>query len=89
MTGVTVTSAGSGYIYPPEVTITGDGIGARAFAIISGGVITAITVYELGVNYTIASVSIATKPVLNDTGFMFARTGSANDGASTGSLLSR
>ena len=68
---VSVTSGGTGYVYPPEVTITGDGTGARAFATLTGGTVTAVTVYEQGVNYTAATASLTTKKVLDDTGYTF------------------
>ena len=68
---VSVTSGGTGYAYPPEVTITGDGTGARAFATLTGGTVTGVTVYEQGVNYTTATATLTTKKVLDDTGYTF------------------
>ena len=85
---VSIISGGSNYIYPPEVTITGDGTGARAFATISGGVLTGVTVYEQGINYTTATATLSTVNVIDDTGFTFARTTLANTltlGANSGS----
>jgi fibronectin-binding autotransporter adhesin len=62
-TGNGVTSitgfSGSGYLFPPVVSITGDGSGATAVAQIdSGGNVTGILVTCPGVNYTTASVSL-------------------------------
>ena len=71
---VAVTSGGSGYIYPPDITITGDGTGARAFATVSGGVVQSVTVYEQGQNYTTATASATNVNVLDDVGHTFART---------------
>lgn len=74
---VTVTSGGSGYIYAPEITITGDGTGARAFATVAGGVVQSVTVYEQGINYTTATATASNVNVLDDVGHTFARTATA------------
>lgn len=74
---VTVTSGGSGYIYAPEITITGDGTGARAFATVAGGVVQLVTVYEQGINYTTATATASNVNVLDDVGHTFARTATA------------
>lgn len=71
---VAVTYGGSGYIYAPEITITGDGTGARAFATVAGGVVQSVTVYEQGQNYTTATATAANVNVLDDVGHTFART---------------
>lgn len=71
---IAVTSGGTGYIYPPEITITGDGVGARAFATVSGGVVQLVTVYEQGINYTTATATASNVNVLDDVGQTFART---------------
>lgn len=71
---IAVTSGGSGYIYPPEITISGDGTGARAFATISGGVVQSVTVYEQGINYTTATATATNVNVMDDVGQTFART---------------
>ena len=58
---VNVTFGGSGYDSansPITVIITGDGSGALANAVISGGVVTDITVGNAGSNYSYASVEI-------------------------------
>ena len=59
---INVTNSGSGYDainYPVTVTITGDGSGATANAVVSGGHVTDVTVYNSGSNYTYANVSIS------------------------------
>lgn len=57
--GVTVDNVGSGYSFPPEVEIVGDGTGATATASVTntGGI--SITVDEVGTDYTTASVNIS------------------------------
>src|SRR5581483_8872235 len=55
VTAVNVTTAGSGYVFPPTVTfVGGGGTGAAATANISGGVVTSITVTNGGSGYTSA-----------------------------------
>lgn len=51
---ISVDTGGSGYIDTPIVTISGDGSGATAVAIVSGGVVTGFTVTCPGVGYTTA-----------------------------------
>lgn len=48
----TQVSGGSGYIEPPQVTITGTGTGATATATIASGVVTALNVITTGTGYT-------------------------------------
>jgi hypothetical protein len=58
---VNVTNGGSGYDVANSkvtVTITGDGSGATANAVVSGGVLTDINVYTPGSNYSYANVTI-------------------------------
>jgi hypothetical protein len=58
---VNVTNGGSGYDVANSkvtVTITGDGSGATANAVVSGGVLTDINVYTPGSNYSYANVII-------------------------------
>lgn len=51
--GANVTAGGSGYVAPPAVNIIGDvGNGATAVASVSGGVVTAITITDAGIDYT-------------------------------------
>jgi hypothetical protein len=58
---ITVTSGGSGYVTPPTVTISGgNGSGAEATAVISGGSVISIIVDSFGSGYTSTpTVSIA------------------------------
>ena len=66
ITGITITNGGSGYdaSSPPAVTITGGGgSGASATAVVTGGVVTEITLSSPGTNYTSApTVTIAAPP---------------------------
>lgn len=55
---VTVSNGGSGYVNP-TITISGDGTGAKAYATVVSGVITAITITSGGSGYTQASVVIS------------------------------
>jgi hypothetical protein len=55
---IQVTNAGTGYTSEPTVTITGDGVGAVATAVLTNGKITNIVVSKRGINYTRALVSI-------------------------------
>lgn len=54
-----VTNAGTGYITPPTITITGDGTGASAVAIIVNGKIQNIEIISRGIDYTRAIVTIS------------------------------
>ena len=60
----TVTDGGSGYDddNPPEVTIRGDGFGAKATATVVDGVITGITITDGGQGYTNFTVVIDPPP---------------------------
>jgi hypothetical protein len=51
VTGVQVTSGGSGYQAPPKVQILGNGAGATAEAVIQNGVVTSIIVTNGGSGY--------------------------------------
>ena len=55
---IQISDPGFGYTSKPIVTITGDGIGATAEAIIVNGKIQSITLTNRGVNYTRATVTI-------------------------------
>ena len=55
---ITVLNGGSNYFSEPTVTIVGDGTGATAKAVFSGGVISKITVADRGINYTYANITI-------------------------------
>ena len=59
---INVTNGGYGYdptTSPISIVINGDGVGATAYAVVSGSSITDIIVTNPGTNYTYASVSIA------------------------------
>jgi hypothetical protein len=59
---INVINPGSGYDvinYPVTITITGDGSGATANAVVSGGSVTDVIVYNPGSNYTYATVTIS------------------------------
>ncbi len=62
ISGVTVTSPGTGYLVPPKVTITAGGVTptspATATAQISPGVVSAITVHESGFGFAAPKVVI-------------------------------
>lgn len=62
---IAVLNPGFGYQVPPTVTIMGDGTGATATAVISGGTIQSITVDSAGSGYTSAVVMIT--PAAGDT----------------------
>jgi hypothetical protein len=59
ITSIGVTDAGTGYTSAPTVTITGDGTGATAEAIIVNGRIQNINITNRGTDYTRAVVTIA------------------------------
>ena len=55
---IQVTNAGTGYTETPTITITGDGTGAVASAIVVNGKIQSIVLTNRGINYTRAIVTI-------------------------------
>ena len=57
---IIVTFGGSGYFGPPDVIITGDGVGATAFATVdlSTNIVTGITVSSKGIGYTAGSTRV-------------------------------
>ena len=55
---IQVTNAGTGYTETPTITITGDGTGAVASAVIVNGKIQSIELTSRGINYTRAIVTI-------------------------------
>ena len=55
---INVTNPGYGYTKTPIVTITGDGTGASAYAVLVGGRVNSIVVTDPGLNYTQAVVTI-------------------------------
>lgn len=56
---IKVTSGGSGYVSAPTVTITGDGTGANATAVITSNSVSSIVVNTPGTGYTRAVVSFS------------------------------
>lgn len=64
---VVVTAGGTGYSSTPTVTIVGDGSGAVASATVAGGVITGITVSNVGANYNVANIVITDSTGTNAT----------------------
>ena len=55
---IQVTNAGTGYTETPTITITGDGTGAVANAVVVNGKIQNIVLTNRGINYTRAIVTI-------------------------------
>lgn len=53
-----IINPGFGYTSAPTITITGDGTGANAEAVIVNGLIQSINVIDSGINYTRAQISI-------------------------------
>ena len=76
---INVTNPGTGYTTAPTVTITGDGTGATAEAVIVNGSIQSITITNRGIDYTRAIVTISG-------GNGYGATGSAVIDARTGVL---
>jgi hypothetical protein len=58
ITGVTIVNGGAGYVYPPTVWITGNGIGAAITVFISGGAVTSSSITLSGKNYTTATAQV-------------------------------
>ena len=56
---IQITNAGSGYTEAPTVTITGDGTGAVANAIVVNGRVQSINITNRGINYTRAIVTLS------------------------------
>lgn len=56
---IEVTAPGSSYETAPTVTITGDGTGATATAVVSGGAVTAVNVTAKGTDYTIVDITFS------------------------------
>jgi hypothetical protein len=59
ITSIEVTNPGLGYTEAPTITISGDGIGATARAVIVNGRIERIEVTNRGINYSQATISIS------------------------------
>ena len=58
---IIVTFGGSGYFGPPDVVITGDGVGATAFATVdlTTNIVTGITVSSKGIGYTAGATQVS------------------------------
>lgn len=59
ISSIEISNAGYGYQTAPTVTITGDGVGATALAVIQNGRITEIKMINRGVDYSRAVVTIS------------------------------
>lgn len=59
VSGLTIQSAGTGYVSPPSVAILGDGVGATATATISAGGVNSLTITNGGEGYSYALVSFS------------------------------
>ena len=55
---ISLLTGGTGYKTAPKITITGDGHGAKAVAIVKNGVVTEIRMTDFGTNYSKVDVSI-------------------------------
>ena len=56
---VIITKSGTNYSSPPDISIFGDGVGAKAIASISNGQVSKITILNGGVGYTTSSVVVS------------------------------
>jgi hypothetical protein len=59
ISSILITNPGLNYLFPPTVTITGDGQGATAEAVIVNGTIKEIIITNRGIDYTRAIVTIS------------------------------
>lgn len=58
VSSINMVNQGFGYTKVPTVTITGDGTGATAYAVLAGGRVNSIVISNPGLNYTEAIVTI-------------------------------
>ena len=56
---VIITKSGTEYTSPPDLTIFGDGVGAKVISQIGGGRVTSVTVTNGGVGYTTSRVAVS------------------------------
>ena len=56
---VIITKSGTEYTSPPDLTIFGDGVGAKVISQISAGRVTSVTVTNGGVGYTTSQVAVS------------------------------
>lgn len=61
---IKIIDGGSGYLSAPSVVVNGDGQGATAQAVISGGAITQIIITNRGQDYTYATVTVSGNAIL-------------------------
>jgi hypothetical protein len=59
ISGIAVTSGGTGYASAPTVSIIGDGDSAQAIATVSGGAVVKVEMTNRGSNYTYASINFS------------------------------
>ena len=55
---IIIKSGGENFVSIPDIVITGDGVGAKAKAVVSGGKIVAINMIEKGANYTQSATTV-------------------------------
>jgi len=58
ISSISIDNPGTGYTSSPTVTVSGDGVGATARAVVVNGKIESITVINRGINYTRAVITI-------------------------------
>ena len=58
ISSISVINPGEGYVSAPAITITGDGVGANAAAVVVNGRIQSIEVTNRGIDYTRATITI-------------------------------
>jgi hypothetical protein len=58
VSSISVINPGEGYVSAPTITITGDGVGANAAAVVVNGRIQSIEVTNRGIDYTRATITI-------------------------------
>lgn len=68
ISGFTIPNSGQNYAIAPKVVISGDGTGAAAYAVVSGGKLTSVVVTNPGTNYSYAVIQFITDPTDIGTG---------------------
>lgn len=59
VSAIAVSAGGSGYTTAPTVTITGDGTGATAVAVLTAGAVSGITITKAGIGYSTATATLS------------------------------